>query len=177
MTQNETIFTANIKLQSISLKFPSTTDDESVHSCMSGADLEGGRSRHVPPLFFCRDRMPDFVWAPQAKRMHHIVRIDFENYNFSLLLRGHIPLRHPVPTCTEVLSVLNLGAPSFKKSWIGPCMWFRCIVFCFVPFPFKHLPPSLFSLTNTPLYLTCTWMKASDSMCFLAYYTPFSIAE
>ena len=31
------------------------------------------------PSIFCWVRVPDFVWAPQAKRMHQIVRIDFEN--------------------------------------------------------------------------------------------------
>ena len=92
-----------------------------VHMSLEGADLDGGAPGVRPLYFFCRDRVPDFVWAPQAKRMHQIVQINLENYKFSPLLRGHIPLRHPpVLTGTEVLSVLNLGAPSFKKSWIRP---------------------------------------------------------
>ena len=87
----------------------------------AGADLEGVQAVRTP-LFFCRDRAPDFVWvpqhrilniylefcAPQAKRMHQIMGIDFENYNFSLLLRGHIPLRHP----------LSPQAPKFCQSLI-----------------------------------------------------------
>ena len=36
--------------------------------------FRGGRTQHAPPLFFCRDRAPDFVWAPQAKRMHQIMQ-------------------------------------------------------------------------------------------------------
>ena len=43
---------------------------------LSGADLEG-RTRHAPPLLSCRDRVPDFVWALQAKRMHQIMQTDF----------------------------------------------------------------------------------------------------
>ena len=39
----------------------------------SKADL-GGAS------IFCRNRASDFVWAPQAKRKHQIVRISFEKY-------------------------------------------------------------------------------------------------
>ena len=56
----------------------------------------------------------------QAKRMHQIVWINFENYKFSPLLRGHIPSDTPCPHRAEVLSVFNLGTPSFKKSWIRP---------------------------------------------------------
>ena len=71
--------------------------------CATGADLEGTHPARTPSIF-CRDKAPDFVWVPQAKRMHQIVRIDFENCNFSSLLRGHIPLRHnPVPTGAKVL--------------------------------------------------------------------------
>ena len=46
--------------------------------------------------------------------MHQIVRIDFENYNFSPLLRGHIPLRHP----------LSPQAPKFCQSliWVPPLL-------------------------------------------------------
>ena len=40
------------------------------------------RTRRMPPLFFGKDRVPDFVWVPQAKGMHQIMQIDFENYNF-----------------------------------------------------------------------------------------------
>ena len=58
----------------------------------SGADLEGAPLARTPSIF-CRDRASDFVWAPRQKSMHQIAQIDFENYNFSQLLRGHIPLR------------------------------------------------------------------------------------
>ena len=35
---------------------------------ISRADLEGRRTRRAPPLL--QDWAPDFVWVPQAKRMH-----------------------------------------------------------------------------------------------------------
>ena len=57
--------------------------------------------------------------------MHQIMQIDFKNYIFSPLLRGHIPLRHPLAKGAEVLLVLILGAPSFKKVLD-------------LPLPFKH---------------------------------------
>ena len=61
------------------------------------------------------------MWVPQAKRMHQIVRIDFESYFFSTTEGAHSSQTPPVSTdAAEVLPVLNLGAPSFKKSWIGP---------------------------------------------------------
>ena len=28
---------------------------------------------YVAPSIFCRDKAPDFIWAPQAKSMHQIV--------------------------------------------------------------------------------------------------------
>ena len=40
---------------------------------------------------------------------------------FSPLLRGHIPFRHPVPTCVAFGQSL-FGCPLFKRSWIHPCM-------------------------------------------------------
>ena len=40
--------------------------------------FRGGACRQHPSIF-CRDRAPDFVWAPQVKRMHQIVRIDSQN--------------------------------------------------------------------------------------------------
>ena len=82
------------------------------------------RTRSISPPSRCKfalllwtaisriDRAPDFVLVPQAKRMHQIVRINFENYKFSPLLRGHIPLRHP----------LSRQAPKFCQSliWAPP---------------------------------------------------------
>ena len=74
---------------------------------------------------FCRDRAPDFVWAPQAKRMHQVVQIDFENYIFSPLLRGGTSLSDtPISTSAEALTVLDLGATSLKKFWICLC-WLK----------------------------------------------------
>ena len=78
---------------------------------ITGADLEGGS-------IFGRDRAPDFVWVPQAKRMHQIVRIDLQFFSASEW--AHPPQTPPVPIGANVLSVLNFGAPSFKKSWIRP---------------------------------------------------------
>ena len=50
------------------------------------------------------------------------MQIDFENYIFFSASEGaHPPQTPPVPTDVEGLSGLNLGAPSFEKSWIHPC--------------------------------------------------------
>ena len=80
------------------------------------------------PSIFCRDKVPDFVWAPQAKRMHQIVQINFENYNFFPLLRGHIPRRYPLsPQAPKFCQSLIWAPPLFKKSWIHPCsIWRVC---------------------------------------------------
>ena len=73
------------------------------------------------PSIFCRDRVPDFVWAPQAKRIHQILRSDFENYNFSLLLRGYIPLRHPLsPQVPKFCQSLILVPPLSKNPASAP---------------------------------------------------------
>ena len=85
------------------------------HPKVIGDRFRGEHMQYAPPLFYCRDTASDFVWVPQAKRMRQIMRTDFENYNFSALLWGHIPLKHPIPTDTKVLSVLNFGTPSFKN--------------------------------------------------------------
>ena len=84
----------------------------------TGADFEGG-TPGARPSIFGRDRASDFVWAPQAKRMHQIVRIDLQF--FSASEGTHPPQTLPVPIGAKVLSVLNLGSSSFKKSWIRPC--------------------------------------------------------
>ena len=49
----------------------------------AGADLKGAHLARAPSIF-CRDKAPDFVWVPQAKRMHQIVQNDFacDNYIF-----------------------------------------------------------------------------------------------
>ena len=52
-----------------------------------GADLEGGAPARVPSIFG-RDMVPDFVWAPQAKRIHQIVRIDLQFFSAS---EGNVP--------------------------------------------------------------------------------------
>ena len=67
------------------------------------ADLEG-----APSIFFAEIGCLTFVLVPQAKSMHQIMWTDFENSNFSLILRGHIPLRHP----------LSPQAPKFCQSLI-----------------------------------------------------------
>ena len=84
----------------------------------------------VPPSYFCRDRASEFVWAPYAKTMHQLNWLQKLNF-FSTFEGAHppqtppvpIPLRHPCthPKGAEVLLVLNLGAPAYKKSWIRPC--------------------------------------------------------
>ena len=98
-----------------------------------GADLEGC-TPSTRPSIFCRDSPPNFEWAPQAKRMQQIMRTDFENYNFSLLLRGHIPLRHPLSQqVPKFCQSLIWASPLLKKSWI--CPWVppvQCTA-CIVP--------------------------------------------
>ena len=87
--------------------------NESILYDAQGRIYRGAHPARAPSIF-CRDRASDFVWVPQAKRMHQIVRIDFENCHFSLLLRGHIPLRHP----------LSPQAPKFCKTlmWVPPLL-------------------------------------------------------
>ena len=68
--------------------------------------------------------------APHAKRMHQIVRTDFENYIFSPLLRGHIPLRHPLsPQAPKFCQSLIWVPPLLKNPESGPeyqqCQFFR----------------------------------------------------
>ena len=75
--------------------------------------FRGGAHPARAPFIFCRDRVLDLVWVPQAKRMHQIGRIEFENYNFSLLLTGHIPLRHPLfPQAPKLYLSLTLSCRS-----------------------------------------------------------------
>ena len=75
----------------------------------------GGVADGAHPSIFYRNRAPDFVWVPQAKWMHQIVPIDFENYIFFSASKGQIPLRHFVSTEVPHL-VLNLGNPLFQKN-------------------------------------------------------------
>ena len=93
----------------------------------AGSDLKRGTSSARP--LFCRDRVPDFVWEPQAKRMHQIVRIDFENYFFfSASERAHPPQTQPLPTDAEVL-----GALSFKNPGSAPEQSGQTLEFCYGP--------------------------------------------
>ena len=85
----------------------------------SGADLEGAPLARAPSNFCSRDRASDFVWAPRQKSMHQIAQIDFENYNFSQLLRGHIPLRSYETMGREhTCNVRKLQIEKKKKFWI-----------------------------------------------------------
>ena len=72
----------------------------------------------VPPLpHFCSDRAPEFVWAPQPKIVHQIVRIDFEKYIFfSTSEQGAHPPQTPRPhRCRRSVSPY-FGCPSYKKA-------------------------------------------------------------
>ena len=94
---------------------------------LAGADLERGAPSACPSIFY-RDRPPDFVWAPQEKRMHQIMQIDFENYNFSPFLMGDIPLRHPLsPKVPKFCQSLILAPPLLKNPGSAPdwcsCAW------------------------------------------------------
>ena len=96
----------------------------------SGADLGGGC-----PSILSRDRAPDFVWAPKAKRMHQIMQINFKKYIFSTFEGGTSPSDIPCP-CKQVLvlSVHNLGAPFLKKKNLDPlesCNWVIAYTYLF----------------------------------------------
>ena len=56
--------------------------------------------------------------------MHQIVRIDFENYNSFPLLRGHIPLRHPLsPQMPMICQSLIWASPLFKNAGSTPDLY------------------------------------------------------
>ena len=74
--------------------------------------IKSGRKRR-PPIFSEIGRLT--LCGRLREKMHQIVQIDFENQIFSPLLRGHIPLRHP-------LLVLKFGRPLFPlNSWTISC--------------------------------------------------------
>ena len=126
---------------------------------------------HAPPLFFAEITcLPLCRCLRQKKNIHQIVRIHFENYIFSSPLRGTSSSCTPVPIGAEVLSVLNLGVPSFKRSLI--CPWQQA---AFNNFKFKGQPNDFqdsatrslkYSLTNTSYCFLqtlwkCKFMKIS----------------
>ena len=117
----------------------------------TGADLEGGASACAPSIF-CRDKAPDFVWVPQAKRMHQIVGIDFENCNFSSLLRGHIPRRHLLsPQVPKFCKPLMWAPPLLKNPGSAPergSVWFR----------FWIMVGDKVIMIHGKLKLSCCWM-------------------
>ena len=83
--------------------------------------FRGGRTRRAPPLFFAEIRRLTLCGGPKAKRMHQIEQINFENYIFSPLLRGHIPLRHPLsPQALKFCQSLILAPPLFKNPGSAP---------------------------------------------------------
>ena len=146
----------------------------------SGVDLEGAQAAYAP-LFFCRDRECDFVCTPQAERMHQIVRTDFQNYIFfSASEMGISPSVTPVPTGAKVLSVLNLGALSFKRS--APTLsWCMCMsahivcTFCVLnvsPFLIIHFSRGLFRQQHSPIMCK---MSTWQSMVFVNFCLRVSI--
>ena len=81
-----------------------------------GTDFEGrGAQEVLTPSMLCRDWMPDFVWVLQANRMHKIARTGFENYIFSLLLRGTSPLDTSCPHRWRSTVSSSFGCTLFKK--------------------------------------------------------------
>ena len=80
--------------------------------CHSQYPTPRGRFRGgATPLFFCRDRASDFVWAPQEKRMRKSCELTLK-FQFFSASKGHIPLRHPqtlrsVYLCSDCM--LNLS--------------------------------------------------------------------
>ena len=79
--------------------------------------------RDLPPPPLCRDMAPEFVWAPQAKRMHQIMPIEFKIF-FSTSEGAHPPQIHPVPTTgTEVLFLI--WAPPLINKILDPPLSFK----------------------------------------------------
>ena len=88
---------------------------------MAGTDLEGAEPGAHPLYFFTEIRRLTFVWAPQTKWMHQIMQIDFENCKFSPLLRGYIPLRHPLsPQASKFCQSLTWAPPLLKNPGSAP---------------------------------------------------------
>ena len=128
----------------------------SQNETISGADLEGGAGSARPLYFFaeigrltlCGRPSTELEFcAPHAKRMHQIVRIDFENYNFSPLLRGHIPLRHPLsPQAPKFCQSLIWAPPLLKNPGSAPeyqqCQFFRI-------FSVKSSPPFFYHFARS----------------------------
>ena len=82
--------------------------------------FRGGRSRCAPPLFFFFAEIGRLILCghPRQKECTKSYELTLKITIFLCFWEGISPQIPPVPTGVEVLPVLNLGAPSFKKSWI-----------------------------------------------------------
>ena len=88
---------------------------ESYHSPSPGADLEGRA------LFFVEIGRLTLCGRPKQNECTKSCKLTLKITIFSTSEGAHPHQTPPVPTGTKVLSVLNFGTPSFKKSWIRPC--------------------------------------------------------
>ena len=79
----------------------------------AGADL---RTRRAPPLFFSEIGSLTLCGRTRQKECTTSCKLTLKITFFSASEGAHLPQTPPVPTGAEVLSALNLGAPSFKKS-------------------------------------------------------------
>ena len=92
---------------------------------ISGADLEGGGAQLAcaSSILFAEMGCLILCGCPRQKECTKSCELTLKITIF-LHFWGGTSLQTPLSaTCTEVLSVLNLGAPSFKKSWIRPWIW------------------------------------------------------
>ena len=92
-----------------------------------GADLEGGGAAGTRPLYFFFSEIRCLILCGRPryflKRMNQIMRIDFENYNISPLLKGHIPLRHPLsPHAPKFCETLIWAPPLLKYPGSAPVL-------------------------------------------------------
>ena len=89
---------------------------------MSRGGFRGGRTRRAPPLFFAEIGLLTLCGHPRQKECTKSCKLTLKITIFLCFWGGTSPSDTPVPTGTEVLSVLNLGAPSFKKILDPPLM-------------------------------------------------------
>ena len=85
---------------------------------VSSGGFRGGRRRRAPPPFFAEIEGLTLCRCLRQKECTKLCELTLK---ITFFLRGHIPLRHSLSTqVPKFCQSFNLGAPSFKKSWIRP---------------------------------------------------------
>ena len=83
--------------------------------------FRGGRILRAPPLFFAEIGRLTLCGRPRQKECAKSCKLDFENYIFSPLLRGCIPLKHPLsPHARKFCKSLILAPPLLKNPGSAP---------------------------------------------------------